>query len=152
MNITEHIKKNFSSVMEAYIEEEFGSKFIRVCVNETELSKLAKISSEINKFVDEVDLSDDAYFLDIFSPGTDQTFEVNKSIDYIGQNIRVILKTHLKSMSTYEGELLSVEKDSLIIKWNNKGQFRKQQIKFDNIEKIETYIKAKRKEKKWTKK
>ncbi|MCK5866854.1 MAG: hypothetical protein KAG14_00500 [Mycoplasmataceae bacterium] len=152
MNITELIKKNFNSVIESYFEEEFGNKFLRVCIDETDLGKLAKISSEINKYVDEVDKTDDAYFLDIFSPGTDKTFDVDKSQDYINKNVRVFLKSRVKTFLTFEGELITVEDETLTIRWNDKGQFRKQQLEFNNIEKIETYIKAKRKEKKWTKK
>lgn len=152
MNITELIKSKFNLVIEAHFEEEFGNQFLRVCVNETDLTKLAKISAEINKYVDEVDKDDNAYFLDIFSPGTDQSFDPVKSSEYIGQNVKTILKKQIKTMLTFEGELISVEEKSLVIKWNSKGQFRKQEIEFDNIEKIETYVKAKRKENKWTKK
>ena len=152
MDITKLIKKNFNLVINAYFEEEFGSTFLRVCVDKTNLNKLAKTSLEINKYVDEMDKEDQAYFLDIFSPGTDQLFDVNKSKEYIGQNVKAILKKQIKSMLIFEGELISVEEDILVIKWNDKGQFRKQDIKFNNIEKIETYIKAKRKEKKWIKK
>ena len=152
MDITKLIKNNFNLVIDAYIQNEFGNKFLRVCVDETDLNRLAKISLEINKYIDEVDGDEETYFLDIFSPGTDQEFEINKSKEYIGQNIRVILKLQIKSMKIFEGKLIFADDNDLTIKWNNKGQFRKQQIEFCNIEKIETYIKIKRKEKKWTKK
>lgn len=143
MDINEILTKNFPEVNKAFFEKEAGIRYLRVEVKHTKMSEIAELSKEINTFLDNNDPSDENYYLDIFSPGTDQTFDPKNSDEYIGENVLISLKKHVKEKNEYIGELLSFDGSEIIVKWNAKGQFRKQAIAIDNIELIKKYIKAK---------
>lgn len=145
MDITELLKKEFALVNKAYFETESGTNFLRIEVNLREINKIAKLSSKISLFLDHNNPSKEIYYLDIFSPGTDIEFESIKSENYIGRNVLVKLKNNIKNITEFKGELLSFEKNKIIIKWNAKGQFRKQVIAIDNIELIKTFTSVKKK-------
>lgn len=143
MDINEILTKNFPEVNKAFFEKEAGIRYLRVEVKHTKMSEIAELSKEINTFLDNNDPSDENYYLDIFSPGTDQTFDPKNSNEYIGENVLISLKKHVKEKNEYIGELLSFDGSEIVVRWNAKGQFRKQEIAIDNIELIKKYIKAK---------
>lgn len=143
MDINETLTKKFPEVNKAYFEKEAGIKYLRVEVKFRKINEIAELSREINTFLDNNDPTQENYYLDIFSPGTDQTFDPKDSNDYIGENILVSLKKHVKDKNEFIGELLSFDGTEIIVRWNAKGQFRKQAIAIDNIELIKKYIKAK---------
>ena len=44
-------------------------------------------------------------------------------------------------MNYFVGELIESNKEDIIIKWNAKGQFRKQEISISDIDEIKKYTK-----------
>ena len=145
MDIQKILKNEFELVNKAYFEKESGVNFLRIEVNLRNLEEIAKLSSKISEFLDENDPSEEVYYLDIFSPGTDEEFDPKEANLYIGKNILVNLKNSIKGMNEFIGEILSFENNEITIRWNAKGQFRKQIIAIDNIETIKTFTKVKKK-------
>lgn len=144
MDIENTLKENFKEVNKAYFEKEAGINYLRIEVNVRSLDKIAIISKSISDFLDVNDPSDANYYLDIFSPGTDEYFDAKDALNHIGENVQVTLKKNIKDKNEFIGEVLSADDNEVVVRWNAKGQFRKQPISIDNIEKIKKYIKIKK--------
>lgn len=144
MNIESAIIKKFKLVKNAFFESENNISFLRVEVNLHDLSKLLDYSKEINKFVDKHDNNDKKYYLDIYSSGTEIEIDKHSLQKYLDENILVKLKKEIKGMNTFEGQLLEDSKEFILLKWNAKGQFRKQTIEKDNISNINLSAKIKK--------
>ena len=145
MDIEQALKSNFSNINKSFFQTENGIEFLKIEVNLIDLNKITSLSKEISLFIDKNLSLDKNYYLDIYSPGSDKEFHVKDSKEYIGENIRIILNKHIKNKEEFIGELLSFENNEIIIKWNNKGQFRKQTIDIEQIQLITKYIKIKKK-------
>lgn len=147
MTIDAKIKNSFEEVTKAYFEKEANANFLRVEVIHRDMDKITELSRKINEFVDENDKSDAQYFLDIFSPGTDEEFDVASASEHVGKNIYVSLNKNISSNEFFIGELIEVKENEITVKWNAKGQFRKQPIDKENIKMIKHYAKIKKEKK-----
>ena len=145
MTLDKEIENRFKTcVIKAYFEKEMGHNFLRVQLNETDLNKVISFSKEISNFVDEMDYPDKDFYLDIFSKGAEINIDKSNIRDYLNQNIRVELNDLLKTKDEFEGELIEVQSDEITVRWNAKGQFRKQPIAFTNIKSINLSLKVKK--------
>ena len=124
-----------------YFEKEFGINYLRIEVSLKELNSISNLSKQISIFLDENDHIDSNYYIDVFSPGTDTSFDPKESRKFIGKNVKVKLLKSINGIAEFIGELLSCENNEIIVRWNAKGQFRKQNISIDDIEKINIYAK-----------
>jgi len=116
MNIADKIKDQFELVNKVYFEKEDNFNFLRVEVNLSNLEKVTALSREINKFVDENDNSEEEFYLDIFSSGTEKEIDKNNLQEQKGQNVLVKLNKHIKEKDSFEGELLEAENESITIR------------------------------------
>ncbi len=148
MTILENLKVKFGKkITSVKWEEEDGATFLRVEVQEPKLSELTILSKDISNYLDDIDQTDKEYYLDIFSEGTDKelSFEVIKK--YIEKNILVTLTRPIKNKIQFEGILLEADEEKIIVKWNAKGQFRKQIIVKEDIDKINLSAKVEKESK-----
>ena len=67
---------------------------------------------------------------------------------FVGQNIYVELHKKIKNKIKFTGELFLLENNKITIKWNLKGQIKKEKINIDNIKTIKNYIKINNKKEK----
>ena len=142
MNIKEILQNNFPVVNDAKFEKEAGADFLRVEVNLTKMDDVTEISRKISDFLDTVKELEDEYFLDIYSSGTDKALELNDLSQHIDSYVKVVLVKQIKDNQEFLGNLIADEEDKIIIKWNAKGQFRKQEILKENIKSVNLYAKA----------
>ena len=147
MTIEKKIEEKFEYVNKAYFEKEMGMNFLRVEVSFRDINEIIRVTNEVSNYLDEIDKTDSKYYLDIFSPGTDEEIKIDKLKDHIGEYVQVELNSPVKTMMEFIGEIISVEKDVITVKWNAKGQFRKQELNIDNIKKINKYAKINKKKK-----
>ena len=144
MNELNILKENFKEINKAYFEKESGIMYLRIEVNLRNLNAVSDISKKINEYL-EANLSfSEKYYLDIFSPGTDEIIELSSIDEFIGENVKVKLFKVIKGMKEFEGEIIETKDKNIVIKWNAKGQFRKQEISISNIDEIKKYIKIKK--------
>ncbi|NQZ29188.1 MAG: hypothetical protein HRT98_02275 [Mycoplasmatales bacterium] len=145
MTILESLKTKFGDKI-TYVkwEEEFGATFLRVEVQEPKLNELTILSKEISDYLDTIDQTDKEYFLDIFSGGTDKEVSFDELSEMIEENILVTLVRPIKDKIQFEGTLIEVDSEGLTIKWNAKGQFRKQKLAKEDIEKMNLSAKVKK--------
>ncbi len=137
MDIKNNLIEKFGAVIsKAFIEKEASNTFLRVELDEKNLDTIIKISKEISIYLDEIDYLEDDYFLDVYSSGTEKSIEIENAKDHIEDNVLVSVNEVIKGQKSFEGTLLEVDQDSLLIRWNAKGQFRKQKIEFKNIEEL----------------
>ncbi len=148
MNILKDLHKKFGEkITSAKWETEFGAEFLRIEVQEPNLEKLTAISKEISDYLDTIDQLNKKYFLDIFSSGTEKEITFDNIGKYIDKNIFISLKKPIKDKIEFEGKLIDVIENTLIIKWNSKGQFRKQKLSKNDIQKINLSAKLKKEKK-----
>ncbi|MCP4336313.1 MAG: hypothetical protein GY679_00485 [Mycoplasma sp.] len=127
--------------------EKDGNKFLEIIVNEPSLDKITNISHDISKYLDIKGNIEENYFLDIISKGTEEKISFKDISSQLNKNIKIKLKKLIKDKLIFEGELIDIKEEYLIIKWNAKGQFRKTKLDKNNIKEI--YLSAKiKKEKK----
>lgn len=142
MSIKEKLKAKFEVVNDAFFEKEAGAQFLRVEVALKSLDDVIEVSRKISDYLDEIDNTDSEYFLDVYSSGTDKKIEISEIKSFLNQNIFVSLKARIKDKKEFEGTLVEIDENTITIKWNAKGQIRKQQIALDNISDIKQYAKA----------
>jgi len=133
MKIEKAIKENFKEVEKAYFIKEDGINFLRVETSLHKMEDIENISKNINTYIDSNYESEDQYFLDVLSKGTETSIEWNDLNKEIEKNIKVFISN---TDEAFEGVLKEVLSDSIIIKYNAKGQFRNKNIAKINIEKI----------------
>jgi len=143
MNIYELLRDKFDAkINDCFFEKENGHEFLRVEVNYKNMEDVLSISKDISAFIDEVDSTDQKYILDVYSSGAEIEIDTKDLKDYLNKNILVNLNKELKTKTSFEGELLEVLDNSLKIRWNAKGQFRKQDINFEDIKNMKLSLKV----------
>lgn len=144
MNIEKDILEKFELVNRAFFEKEGNLNFLRIEVNLKDLDEITNYSRKINEYLDENDKSQDQYYLDIYSSGTEIEVDKKDLDKYIGSNIFVKLKENIKDKNSFEGELIEDSKEEILVRWNAKGQFRKQIINKENIERVNLSAKVRK--------
>lgn len=143
MQIEKKLQEKFTQINKAYFEDEKSAKFLRVEVALKSLDEIAMLSREISAYLDTIDQDLEEYYLDVFSSGTDQSLDLNDLEKHLDQNVFVELNEELKDYKSFEGTLIEVADEKITVKWNAKGQFRKQEILKNNIKDIKLYAKTK---------
>lgn len=143
MQIEKKLQDKFTQINNAYFEEDRSTKFLRVEVNLKSLDEIAMLSREISAYLDTVDHDIEEYYLDVFSSGTDQSLDINDLDKHLEANVFVELNEDIKDYKSFEGTLIEVTEEKIVVKWNAKGQFRKQEIQKNNIKNIKLYAKTK---------
>ncbi|VEU75532.1 Uncharacterised BCR, YhbC family COG0779 [Mycoplasmopsis maculosa] len=142
MNWKDFLQTKFNEIIkEAKIINEDNMSFLDITVSYTDLNEVDKISKEINEYIDQSNLTLDFDYLTIHSPGFKTNYEINELGEHIDELIDLDLKKSVNKLNHYTGKLLSVNEDSIVIHWNNKGQFRKIELEKNNIIKINKHIK-----------
>lgn len=143
MNIEKQLKEKFTQINKAFLEEESGNDFLRIEVNLKSLDEITLLSREISSYLDEIDQKLGEYFLDVYSSGTDVSLEIKDLEKHLDANVLVTLNELIKEYDSFVGTLIEVKDETITIKWNAKGQFRKQEINKNNIKNIKLYAKTK---------
>ncbi len=104
-------------VYDVELVKEGPNKFLRVYIDREEgvdLNDCESISRELSTYLDEVDLIEDNYFLEISSPGIERVLKQNKHFESaIGETVRVKLYKPVNNAKEYEGILNSFNDDSI---------------------------------------
>lgn len=143
MNIEQKLKDKFTKINKAFFEKESGNDFLRVEVEPKTLDEVTKLSREISDYLDEIDTNDNEYILDVYSSGTDKVIAIDELANFTEEHIQITLNEAVKDKETYEGKIVEINESNVIIRWNAKGQFRKQEIEKDNIKQINLFAIAK---------
>ena len=102
--------------------------------NTVDLDKCVLASEVLGNILDENDLIDSDYTLEVCSPGAEREIkDINELKDLKGSYILVKLKEPHKSFSEIKGEIIETADDSITIQYRDKAATRKAEINLDNI-------------------
>lgn len=114
---------------------------LEVKVKYNDIDSVDEITKRINKFIDDLEIELDFDSLSITSPGVELHYKTDELGKLIGELLDIKLIKHVNKHNFYSGELLENNEENILIKWNCKGQFRKQLINKKLIKSIEKHIK-----------
>jgi ribosome maturation factor RimP len=130
-------KRNLS-IYSIRAKKEFGQKIVEILLDtETmDINELEKIHLEYVETLDDDDL-DPNYYLELSSLGAERPIDTKEDV------IRFKSRYIYLSSSVYKGygTLIDFIDDKIILEINDKGRFRKIEIKFDDAHKMRTAIK-----------
>jgi len=146
--LIEKIKKqlNFELIKCKFVERD-NLIFLDIEINSPVMDDIVKKTKIISSILDEIDENNN-YYLNVYSSGIEKNINISDIKNHIQKNIKIFLiKQHLNK-TLYEGELIEVGEESIKIKINFKGCFRKIEFQKKNIQKLSESIKIKQKLKK----
>lgn len=117
---------------------EFGVNIVEILLKGSNITTdlLGGIHSELFELLDDKDINPN-YYLELSSMGAEYPLEsIDQVIEHIGSYLFIDANRFRG-----QGTLLSVEGDTLLLKFNDKGQFRKIKIEYDTIRIIRTSVK-----------
>lgn len=120
--------------------KEADSLILRVCIDKTggiDVDTLANCNEFLSKKLDSIDGDMPEYYLEVSSPGAEKEL---RSLEEIKNHINDFVHIELPNM-IYEGHLLEVENEDLVIRFNAKGRFRTIHIPYSEIKFIRLAVK-----------
>ncbi len=119
--------------------DDFGFDILRICVDRPggiDIEELSSINTKIGDRLDEKDLVEGEYMLEVSSPGAEKelrSFEdVKDSLDkYI----------HIETDSVYEGFLIDIDGNTLVVECNFKGRIKNIKVEYEDIKFIRLAVK-----------
>ena len=122
----------------------FASETLSVVVDRTkdiDMDAIVSITNVLNAYLDELNPFEKAYTLDVSSLGAEKPLKVEKLNAYVGKYVHVHLINPIKGENIYEGDLTSVNTDTIVITYRNKTRSISLEINKENISKIRLAIK-----------
>ena len=123
---------------------EKGDVLISVVVDRVEpidMNTIVTLSQDLSSYIDEIDDSNEKYFLDISSLGAEKPLKIENLKDYVGRYVNVHVTNAIEGNNIFEGDLLEVNEDSITLSYRIKTRVKKVVILQSNIYKIRLAIK-----------
>ncbi len=141
----EKLKKKLDfPLLECKFSKRDNLLFLDIEIDCPTMDEIQQKSRIISNIIDEIDTSDKEYYLNIHSSGAEKDIDFSDLENYIEKYIQIVLiKEQLESLS-FEGELIEVNKDFIILRINMKGCFRKIEFQNSNIKQFKQSIKRKK--------
>lgn len=103
----EYVKDGPNWYLRIYIDKDGG-----ITIGDCQI-----VSEEISENLDKVDPIPNSYFLEVSSPGLERALKKDKDFEkYKGELVEVRLYNPLDKKSTFEGELVGLEDQKIVIK------------------------------------
>ncbi|TKA59586.1 hypothetical protein MBOVa_0060 [Mycoplasmopsis bovis 8790] len=134
------INKFENMITDVQLLKEDGLLILEVTASSTDLKAIEELTKLINEYIDSLDVELDFDSLSVSSPGFKLDYVTDELGNHIGEIIDVKLNKNVNKLDFYTGELLEDDDESILIKWNCKGQFRKVKIEKSNIKKASMNI------------
>lgn len=144
--------KKVEALLQPYLDEheltlysvemvkEFGYLILRVSIDSKDgidVDTLALCNEYLALELDKIDSDMPEYMLEVCSPGAEKEL---RNLDEIKENISKYIHVELPNM-IYEGTLEDVIDDSIVIRYNAKGRFKKLNIPYSEIKLIRLAVK-----------
>ncbi len=131
-------ERNLELVDIEYIKE--GSDwFLRVYLDKDggiDLTECGIVSELLSDQLDEMDLIEGAYYLEVSSPGAERPLKTKKDIEnHIDHNIHVSLYAPVDGSKEYEGILKKFEDNQVTIEYKIKTRVKQVSIPYEKIAK-----------------
>ena len=131
--------------VEVKFVKEFGTNYLRVMVDKDDevidLDQIMEVNEVISPILDEADLIQSNYVLDVTTFGAEKPIEVARLEKYVGKYINIHLTNPYKGLNIIEGTLESVDNDNIVISYKEKTRLIKCEIVRNTIDKARLAIK-----------
>lgn len=134
------VNKFGNTIADVKLLKEDGLLILEVTALSTDLKAIEELTKLINEYIDSLDVELDFDSLSVSSPGFKLDYETDELGNHIGEIIDVKLSQNVNKLDSYTGELLENDDESILLKWNCRGQFRKVRIEKSNIKKARMNI------------
>lgn len=108
---------------------------------EIDMETIVNLTHAINDYLDELNPFDVPYTLDISSLGAEKPLKINDLPKYVGKYVNVHLINPINGENIYQGDLLAVTDDQLVVAIKIKNRVKNIEISISNIYKIRLAIK-----------
>ena len=123
---------------------EKGDRYLTIVVDRVKpigMDDIVNLTHELNAFLDENDPFDTSYILDISSLGAEKPLKVERLNDYVNSYVHVHLINPIEGENIYEGTLVAVNDENIVIQIRIKTRTKNVDITKANISKIRLAIK-----------
>lgn len=130
--------------VEVKFVREFGTNYLRVMIDKDDaidLDEIVKVNEIISPILDEADLIQNEYVLDVTTFGAEKAIEVNALEKYVGKYVNIHLSNPHKGLNIIEGDLVSVDNDFVVITYREKTRLIKCELERKFIDKARLAIK-----------
>ena len=110
-------------------------------VKPIDMDTITEVSEKISSYLDEIDDSTLPYTLDVSSLGAEKPLKVECLKDYVNSYINVHVNNPIEGENIFEGNLISVNEESMTISVRNKTRVKNIVILLSNIYKVRLAIK-----------
>ena len=142
--IEKPIKALGYSDLEVKYVKEFGRQYLRVLVDKDDvidLEDIVKVNDLISPILDEADLIQSEYVLDVTSFGAEKPIQVSNLEKYVGKYINIHLSKPFKGLNNLEGDLSSVNEKEVTLIYKDKARVIKANLNREDIDKARLAIK-----------
>ena len=133
----------YTEVYVSYVREQ-GTNVLRVSIDRDDvisLDDIIKVNDIISPILDEADLIQSEYMLDVTSLGAEKPIDVSRLEKYVGKYVNVHLSNPYKGANILEGDLTSVNDDKVVISYREKTRLINAEIDRKVIDKARLAIK-----------
>ena len=131
-------------LVELSSRKEKGELILSLVVDRVEpidMNAISEFSNAMSSYLDEIDQSEERYFLDISSLGAEKPLKVSELDKYVGRYVNVHVTNAVEGNNIFEGTMEEVNEDSITISYRIKTRVKKVVILRSNIYKIRLAIK-----------
>ena len=131
-------------LVELSSRKEKGDLILSLVVDRVEpidMNAISEFSNAMSSYLDEIDQSEERYFLDISSLGAEKPLKVSELDKYVGRYVNVHVTNAVEGNNIFEGTMEEVNEDSIVISYRIKTRVKKVVILQSNIYKIRLAIK-----------
>jgi ribosome maturation factor RimP len=125
-------------------KKEKSDYILEVIVDKDEpidMNMIVSLSEKISLKLDEVDLIEQEYLLNVMSLGAEKPIRLEKISKYVGSFIHLHLIHPINGENIYEGEIISVNDNKLVLAYRVKTRTKQIEVDFTNIYKVRLAIK-----------
>ena len=122
----------------------YSNKTLSIVVDRVtpiDMDAIVEVTNVLNKLLDEVDPFESEYTLDVSSLGAEKPLKIEKLSDYVNSYVNVHLTNPINGENIYEGDLVSVSEDNIVLSYRQKTRIKTVDITKSNISKIRLAIK-----------
>ena len=109
-------------------------------VEPIDMNTIVDLSGKLSAYLDEIDDSDEKYFLDVSSLGAEKPLKIESLPQYEGRFIHVHVNNAIDGLNIFEGDLVKVNEDSITLSYKVKTRVKTVDILLNNIYKIRLAI------------
>ncbi len=123
---------------------EKGDVFLSIVIDRVapiDMDTIVKVSGDLSSYLDEIDDSEEKYFLDVSSLGAEKPLKVEKLKEYVGRFVHIHVNNAINGLNIFEGDLVEVNEDSITLTYREKTRVKTVVILQSNIYKIRLAIK-----------